>query len=322
MWQAEQMAVVRPKERSLVDALALSELLLAHAEARGTTALSVSVVHGPAVILGAMQRTGRVVDLRACERAGAAVLRRATAGTAAWIGEAGILVALALPHVAAIAEDATARTLLNRNVRPFLRAFTRAGAMAHYFGREWISVRKRPAALVGFDVTRKGAVLIEVMMGFEQAIALPVELATSDERAVDRFMGKTPAGLSEIVSDQQCMQFAERLAQAMVPEGANHILEEALVTKGANHFSAITSDMDPLPIGFVPQTLVRVPIGYLETAVAQDDPAQSWLGGDVLAPRWLYADVVAQRRSLSSRSVPIEGATLEDMLRAANALNS
>ncbi len=54
-------------------------------------------------------------------RAAAKVLRRATTGTAAFLGGRGVVWTLALPHAAALAPDATARTLLNRNVRGFLK---------------------------------------------------------------------------------------------------------------------------------------------------------------------------------------------------------
>lgn len=315
VWQAEQMQVVRPKERSVVEALALSELLLSHAEAQGTVVLAASVVQGPAVILGAMQRTGRVVDLGACERAGVKVLRRVTTGTAAWVGSAGIVLSLALPRMAAIEHDTTHRTLLNRNVRPFLRAFTSAGAMAHYFGREWISLRKRPAALLGYEVTRRGAVLIDVMLGVDEAIALPRELATVEEQAVDRFMGKTAASLSEILPQTNWVHFADRLVESIAAQSANLVFDVEDSALERFRLEAITSDTDPLPAGFVPRTLERVPIGYLETAVSQDEPLRKWLGGDVLAPRWLYEDVARGIEDGALASAPIDGAQRQDLIR-------
>ena len=40
--------------------------------------------------------------------------------------------------------------LVNRYVRPLLRALTKVGATAHFFGRDWVSVAGRPVAWVGF----------------------------------------------------------------------------------------------------------------------------------------------------------------------------
>ena len=65
------------------------------------------------------------------------------------VGPGTVHVLLALAHPAALA-PCDAPRLVNRYVRPLLRALTRVGATAHYFGRDWISVRNRPAAWVGF----------------------------------------------------------------------------------------------------------------------------------------------------------------------------
>ena len=300
------MLCIRPRERTLPEALALAETSLNLATERNTPVLAANVVNGRAVVLGAMQRTGRVIDAQACDRAGASVLRRMTTGTAAWIDGPAIVLALALPHVAALYADATNRTLLNRNVRPFLRGFTRAGAMAHYFGREWISLRKRPAALLGFEVTRSGAVLIEVFLGGAQAIGLPVALQTVQERAIDRFMGKTPAGLQEIVPEVQLGVFLERFVENFGDSSAISMVDVPEVETPL--WMRQTGEMDPWPVGAEPKVSMRVPIGYLELVFGG-------LAGDVLAPRWLYADVGSRANSDKLVDVPIEGATLQDMRR-------
>jgi hypothetical protein len=320
MWQVEGMKVFRPRERSLLDALTLSEVVLSLAQTQMTPHLAVSVVQGPAVILGAMQRTGRVVDARACAQAGVPLLRRVTTGTAAWMGGAGIVMALALPHVATIKEDATEATLLNRNVRPFLRAFSQAGAMAHYFGREWISIRKQPGALLGFDVTREGGVLVEVIAGFDQAIGLPAELMTDDERAVDRFMGKTPLSLRHVFPDARIATLPERLVEAFVADVARPTTSETLEPARSSSWVELTDEMDPWPGGYGPHSLVRVPIGYLDVGVFPTPCGPTpCLGGDVLAPRWLYS-AVTQQMSESTypdfAPVPMVGATIEDLVNA------
>lgn len=309
------MQVVHLEERSVPEALALSGAALSIAEQQQAAVLTASVVRGPAVILGAMQHAGRVVELRACEEAHVPVYRRMSTGTAAWMGGAGLVLSLALPHVAWIEADATARTLFNRNVRSFLRAFSRAGAMAHYFGREWISLKQRPGALLGYDVTRTGEVLIEVITGFDQSIALPAELTTIHERAIDRFSGKTPTSLKEVLPDARIESFGARVIEGLVEHMGKPISTVESIASELPR--AVTDARDPLPNGLVPKSLERVPIGYLDVAVLQDEPqTRAWLGGDVLAPRWLY-EAATQRADVASLgSVPIDGAKVEDLVRA------
>jgi hypothetical protein len=297
-------------ERGLAEALALGPALLARAEAERVPSLIASVVRGPAVVLGAAQRAGRVLRLDACAARGTPVLRRVTSGPAAYVGERAILWTLALPHVAALVPDATARTLLNRNVRGFLRGLSRAGATAHYFGREWVSVRRRPAALLGFEVSPGGAVLLEVIAGVDASVALPDALVTDDERAVDRWLGKPPAGLGELMTGEP-LEIARDVSRTVALRAATPIEE-------APHLDVVpvppvTEADDPLPPGFVPGPASRVPVGWIDTAL---DPLtrRLWLGGDVLVPTHVRAALAAG--SLVPADVPLEGASLDD-LRAA-----
>lgn len=308
------MQLIPARERSLPEALALGELLLARAEAQTTAVLAASVVRGPAVILGAKQRTGRVVDLQACADAGVTVLRRKTTGTAAWFGSEGLVFTLALPHVAAIVDDATNRTLLNRNVRPFLKGFTKAGVAAHYFGREWISIRKQPAALLGYEVTRTGAVLIEVFLGFDEPLLLPRKLGTSEENAVDRSPGKTVVSLREVCPEAQLETFANKAIATIVDLVGTGLVEfdPTIDVEAARDVSA----RDPVPEGLILQPLCRVPIGYLESAVHPDDPKRRWLGGDVLAPTWVYDDVALGKGSAELGDVSIDGASVVDLVNS------
>ncbi|WP_437510772.1 lipoyl protein ligase domain-containing protein [Sorangium sp. So ce1099] len=312
------MRCLPPAHRPLADALALGPALLARARsAPAAPWLAASLVDGPAVVLGAAQRAGRVVDLSACAARGAPVFRRSTTGTAAFLGGRGVVWTLALPHVAALAPDATARTLLNRNVRGFLRGFTRAGAPAHYFGREWISLQRRPAALLGVDAAEDGAVLIEVLAGHDAPLAIPAELAAPEERAVDRWLGKAPAALSEVLPARSS---PEALARAVVEEIALHAGLPLSDGGGAPELAAerlqpITAPDDPAPPGAGPAVLARVPIGWIEAAALGGAPARAWLGGDVLTARWLLDALGrgADPASLDTGAAPLEGAGLSDL---------
>jgi len=316
-----RMRVVEPEARALERALGLGPALSARAAAERVPWIAGSAIEGPAIVLGALQRAGRVVDLGAARAAGVRVFRRATTGTAAYIGQRGVLVSLALPHVAALARDASPRTLLNRNVRGFLRGFGRAGAAAHYFGREWIAVRHRPAAIVGFDVSPEGTVLIELLAGVDAPIAVPAALATEAERAVDRWLGKAPAALGEVIgADTSPEAIAGALIQG-VAAWATVNLEPAAVPEEALAAAEVIRPDDPLPLGHTVGPRARVPIGWLDTAV---DPlsGEVWLGGDLLAPVFAVQVIAAAvsrgaEQAIGVGAAPLEGAAVGDLVAAA-----
>ncbi len=304
------MRVLAPRELSPGEALALGPALLSRARDDQAPWLAASIVRGPAVLLGAAQRAGRVVQLRACASRSTRVLRRATAGTAAYVGERAILWTLALPHVATLVPDATPRTLLNRNVRGFLKGLGQAGAIAHYFGREWISVRNRPAVLLGFEVSPEGTVLIEAVAGVDAPIALPREIATDDERAVDRWLGKSPAALGELMVrdpfEIASVVTATVAQRAVVPVESVEPFEVAALPE-------VTREDDPMPEGFTVARAKRVPIGWIDVGT---DPATGrvWLGGDVLVPSHMLAAIALG--DVEPADAPIEGATLADLCEA------
>jgi hypothetical protein len=269
------------------------------------------VVRGPAVILGAAQRAGRVIRLPACAARGVAVLRRATAGTAAWVEGRALIWTLALPHVAALVPDATPRTLLNRNVRGFLRGLGRAVAPAQYFGREWIAVLHRPAALLGVEATAHGEVLVEVIAGVDAPIALPGEIAAEDERAVDRWLGKTPVALGDLMKGDPAWVAAE--VTTAVTERAGLSVEPMGEVEAAA-LPAVGSEDDPMPAGFVTGPGARVPIGWIDTGV---DPATGrvWLGGDALVPAHVR-EAIAKGDEAVPADAPLEGTQLADLREA------
>jgi hypothetical protein len=326
------MHAIEPAVRTPPEALALGRALVSRAEREKTPQISASLTHAPAVVLGAAQRAGRVVDLESCRHAGVTVLRRTTTGVAAWLGGRAFVFTIALPHIASLFPDATARTLLNRNVRPLLKGFSRAGVAAHYFGRDFLTLRQRPAALLGFDVAPSGAVLLEVFAGYDEPMAVPDALVSHDERALDRWTGKRPASLAEIlpgahpgdIARAVLAGFADRVG--ISPEAVSLAPGEL----DPSPFQPITDANDPLPAGLRPGPAVPVPIGWVEAAVEPatgDRPPRVWLGGDILAPRWALERI--GERALGSAlgspplgDIPLEGATLSDLVQAvANAIS-
>jgi len=302
-------AAFEPAGRPLGEALALGEALLARSAANGVSFLAASLVRGPAVILGAAQLAGRVLDLDACRADGVAVHRRVTAGTAAYVGEHAILWTLVLRHVAALFPDATPRTLLNRNVRGFLEGLTRAVGLAHYFGREWVSVQRRPAALLGFE-RRGAAVLVEVIAGVEAPVAIPQALTTKQEREVDRWRGKAPAGLCEM-TERDVAAIARDVMLGVAGRAHGPLMPAPTMPLIAR--SEVAGPDDPLPSGYARGPALRVPIGWIDTGI---EPAsrQVWLGGDVLVPADVRAAVANGEPELGE--VPVEGAKLADLREA------
>jgi hypothetical protein len=327
------MRAILCSRRPLGAALALGPALLARAEADGIPWITASVVSGPAIVLGAVQRAGRVVELGACAAASTPVLRRATTGTAAYLHSEALIWTLALPHLGALLGDTRPETLLNRNVRPFLKGFARAGAAAHYFGREWIAVHHRPCALLGFDVAPSGAVLIEVIAGYDASIAIPELLAALEERLVDRWRGKAPASLlTDHPGAAPPLEYAgavivgvaERAAQPLDFVDLPDLGGADLPNIGADPLRVIGPN-DPVAPGLLIPAPIRCPIGWLDVAFAPGEVGAAWVGGDLLAPRHALQAVARAAGGgapVDLDRTPIEGWRWRDVIREASARRS
>jgi hypothetical protein len=157
--------------------------------------LWVAVTGDSAVTWGAFQRT----DARPGAPALAPRLRRASGGPAVALGEGTVHVALALAHPGAIV-PCDEKRIVNRYVRPLLRALTRAfprgaqaarpGTQAHFFGGDWVDMLHRPVAWVGFahDAASRRTL-------FEAFVAVRTPFAGGGRAA---FRGKAPATLEEL----------------------------------------------------------------------------------------------------------------------------
>ena len=274
-----------------------------------------SVVEAPVVLLGRSQRIGRVLDVAAAARDGIELQRRASSGTACHFGHRGIVWTLALPSIAALHEDATQRTLLNRNLRGFLAGFARAGLAARYFGREWISLRGAPGALVGYEVDEHGAVLIEVMASMQDGFAIPDSMACPAERSLDRYAGKAPRGLVDLGAPNDALALGERVVEGAAERWGTALVSGAIEEPEA--LSPIVDPNDPMPAGFEPLAEIRVPIGWIDRAI---DPrtGRVWLGGDVLAASGIF-DAVSEYRLDGLDRFALDGARADDLLSALQA---
>lgn len=260
---------------------------------RGELCLSASVVRGPALVLGSRQRD-------AVASAGGHFVRRATTGTELFIGDIAVWWSLGLPRVDALFPDALGATVLNRNVRGFLRGFTSQGVSASYLGREFLAVQGASGAVLGYDMADDGAVLLEVIAGWTHPLDVPLSqrVATTARRAPGVALsphtrGQTPAGFARAVAEA----VAARSGRSLRDEGTLAPLPEPRwrepVLRGA----------------------VRVPIGVLEAGEVDGAP---WFGGDLLASTaWLRrAECAVARGEELPEGAVMHGALPADLLRA------
>lgn len=135
--------------------------------------LLVAVPSDEAIVLGSMQRlselaAGGVAPLAPEAR----VIRRGSGGAEARVGPGTVWLQLALASPSALVACTPGR-LLNRYVRPLLRALTKLGALAHYFDRDWISASKTPIAAVSFaHDAGTGRALVEAFIAVDAPFAL------------------------------------------------------------------------------------------------------------------------------------------------------
>ena len=160
--------------------------------------LWVAIASTGALLLGAFQRDAGLPDVEL------PLLRRGSGGPEVRIGPGTVHVALALSHPGALV-PCDEKRIVNRSVRPLLRGLTKTGSLAHFFGRDWISVGNRPVGWVGFahDSTSRRTV-------FEAFIAVQTPFAL-DQRP--SFLGKSPATLDTLAGG---IVSARRIADAIV----------------------------------------------------------------------------------------------------------
>ena len=252
---------------------------------RATSAAVVGAeLAGDARVLGAYQRREDALVTQA------PVLRRETGGPAVVAGEGVTYLALALRDASALMACPRDR-VLNRNVRPFLAALRRFHGAAHYFGREWISLDKRPVGLVAWTRRPSGAVLLEAFLGVARTFAVPDDELAHPPGA-PRMLGKAPITLREALSP---LPSARELALALAEACASmtpHELEERAIAPSPGLASATHPGMRwsrprEVPIGLVRAGLAIDARGVVEAAALTGDFFQ-----DTDAPERLEAALV------------------------------
>lgn len=150
--------------------------------------LVIATLSDEAVVLGALQRSS---ELGSDLAVSSPVLRRGSGGAEVRVGRGTLWTQLALERCDTLVACEPER-LLNRHVRPVLRALTKVGALARYFDRDWISVAKRPIGIVALaHDAGTGRALVEVVI----AVTTPFAV-----RPRPSYLGASPATLAEVGS--------------------------------------------------------------------------------------------------------------------------
>jgi hypothetical protein len=272
------------------------------AESDGAVAVGAwALAPTPRVVLGSLQRRDRVVASGAV-----AVARRSTTGGAACV-DGGLLVSLALPSTDALFEDVSAATLLNRNVRPLLRGLAAAGIPCAYFGRDTLAWRRRPVFVLGLEVTRAGALLVEAIAPWRGPSRVPSAWCTDFERSLTRDRGATSASLSEIVDDARPAIELARAAVGglcdVIAAERTHVLDRVVPAS-----PDVVAEPDAIVTAWCAPEIV--PIGALDVGRVGSAP---WVGGDALAPSYALGLGV----TAIDRGLPLLGSTWDDVERAA-----
>jgi hypothetical protein len=244
----------------------------------GAAELTVGVVLDDAVLQGAFQR-------------GAGVLRRGSGGPEVRVGPGTVYVGLALESPAALLPCDESR-IVNRHVRPLLRALGRAGAVAHFFGRDWVSVAHRPVAWVGFahDATSHRTV-------FEAFVAVRTPFALSGRAS---FLGK-PQGTLESVTGTAIDE--ARLVGAIVDA----------YTRDAEVLPQAPPDLRVSPVQTAPPWTAMVEEAIGPLGAGPDAAGVFRVGGDLLVSRDALARLEARAANASKDDL---GRVLDDTLAA------
>ncbi len=242
--------------------------------------LAVSIIEESGAILGAFQRSGD---------APTASFTRASGGSALSVSSGAVHVALALlTHDALV--SCTRDQILNRYVRPLLRGLTKSGSVAHYFGRDWVSVGHRPVAFVGFAHHAGSG-----RTSFEAFVAVSAPLWSrggTAERA--SHSGKAPASLSELAGKPVD---SERVAEAIT--------------------RAYTEAFGPLPRLESSSPAVPVTSQPSWEATAEEAIGLVCAGADEAGHLRVGGELMVSRDAISRLEIAISAAQSDDEIRRA-----
>jgi len=298
-------------ETDLDGALQLGRGALAWTEMHGGALLASASFTARALVLGSLQREDTLRG-RSPARFDAPLLRRHSTGTEAQLDGAVLYHALALPRVDALFSDASAATLLNRNLRAVLRGYTAAGVPLRYFGTEVLALLGHPVALVGYDRAASGAVLIEVLIGLETPCVVRPALKREPPAALYPLLRRSPAPHEFLLS--AVAGIVDRLGATVVD-----VAQALPPTASTADCLALTDNSTDAPAS------IPIPLGVVEAVV---EPAPR-ITGDLLVSRAALARFEQRAAETRERGEqlgadllalfagePLDGARPADLLQA------
>lgn len=201
----------RHLERAAPDvALARGQVLWRSVTPERPVVLYGAELESPALCLGAYQHGGHALARGALE-GGRMLLRRRTGGVALQLGPGTVYLAIGLLGPSSMMACPPGK-LLNRNVRGTLTGLRQLKLPAHYFGRDFVSVERRPASYVAWSEAADGRALVELFVAVTKSVVLPASLDAYPERSEPVFRGKAPITLAEA----GCTTGGEEVLEALV----------------------------------------------------------------------------------------------------------
>ncbi|MDB4939073.1 MAG: hypothetical protein JWP87_6045 [Labilithrix sp.] len=269
-----RLAAVPSSELATISRTALDRPLAHSAE------LVIAVPSDEAIVLGAYQRLS---ELGTAVDAEALVTRRGSGGGEVKVGPGTVWMQLALANPSALVACEPDR-LLNRYVRPLLRALAKVGAVAHYFDRDWVSASKMPVASVAFaHDAGTGRSLVEAFVAVDTPFAV---------RARRSFLSKPPRTLRSVGIDAEVD--VGRVADAVIDAYATaYGIGELALDTASEMTRALSREIPGAaledPRGDPPWAATRdEAIGVI--AAGPDREGRMRIGGELMASR----DIVAR----------------------------
>lgn len=264
-----------------------------------------------AIVLGALQRAS---ELGAADDGARTLLRRGSCGAEVVVGAGSLWMQLALSRSDAFVRCEPSR-LLNRYVRPLLRALTKVGAVAHYFDRDWISAGRRPVAMIAFahDVG-SGRALVEAVIAVRTPFAL---------RARPSYLGKPPATLADVGSNVELARLGDAIAEAYgaaygraIVDRPDFTADDALGDPRQGKATSTASSGDDLR-GDPPWAATRdEAIGVV--GAGRDRDGRMRIGGELMASRDAVTRLEARLAEVDDSDAVAIGSAVDASLGAAD----
>jgi hypothetical protein len=171
--------------------------------------------------------------------------------------------------------------VLNRCVRGLLRGLPRVGpaGAAHYFGRDFVSMRQHQVAAVSQEGSPGGTLLFEAVIAARAPLALPAGLSGYPEHPDHRMPGPPHGDLGDPGFSRLAGAVIDGYASLL---GATPSPEPAIPEPGPPLEPPVAED----EAGLAWSALLPIPIGFLQAGVRAegDRIAEVRLRGDFIAP--------------------------------------